>query len=483
MISFILSIVALIVGYFIYGKVVEKLFGADDKIKTPAIRLEDGVDFVPMPEWKIFLIQFLNIAGLGPIFGAISGAMWGPSAFLWIVFGSIFAGGVHDYFSGMLSVRHDGASIPEVVGKYLGKGFKNFMRVFSVILLVLTGVVFVSGPAGILNGLVPSVGLKTFLYIIFAYYIIATLVPIDKLIGKVYPLFGLCLLIMCIGVGGALIIGGYNIPEIAGNLNNMHVKPESYPLFPMLFITIACGAISGFHSTQSPLMARCITSERQGRRIFYGSMIAEGIIALVWAAASMTFFGGVDGLTKFMAGNGNNAGAVVNIICNSLLGKVGGILAILGVVACPITSGDTAFRSARLTIADSINFKQESIKNRLMISIPLFIVGFILTQIDFGIVWRYFGWSNQTLATIVLWTSAMYLVYKGRSHWMASVPATFMTAVCITYIIVAPEGFKLSMGIALPAGIIGAILALACFLMAAKKVIVKLNVNKAGTEA
>ncbi|MEA4825797.1 MAG: carbon starvation protein A [Clostridium sp.] len=468
MVSFILSIVALIVGYFIYGKVTEKLFGADDSKETPAIRLEDGVDFVPMPMWKIFLIQFLNIAGLGPIFGAIAGAMWGPAAFVWIVFGCIFAGAVHDYFSGMLSVRHDGASIPEVVGRYMGNGFKQFMRVFSVILLILVGVVFVSGPAGILNGLVPSVSVKTFLYIIFAYYIIATLVPVDKVIGKIYPIFGICLLIMCIGVGGALIIGGYNIPEVPTHLYNMHAK--GYPLFPMLFITIACGAISGFHATQSPLMARCITKESQGRKVFFGSMIAEGIVALVWAAAAMTFFGGVEGLGKFMAANNGNAGIVVNTICNSLLGRVGGALAILGVVACPITSGDTAFRSARLTIADSINFKQGSIKNRLIISIPLFIIGYFLTTINFSIIWRYFGWSNQTLATIVLWTAAMYLVNIGRSHWMATIPATFMTAVCTTYIIIAPEGFKLSMSIGLPVGIIVAILALICFSIAVKRV-------------
>ncbi|MGY0373293.1 carbon starvation CstA family protein [Clostridium sp. JNZ J1-5] len=470
MVSFILSIIALIVGYFIYGKVTEKFFGADDNIETPAIRLEDGVDFVAMPVWKIFLIQFLNIAGLGPIFGAIAGAMWGPAAFLWIVFGCIFAGAVHDYFSGMLSVRHDGASIPEVVGRYMGNGFKQFMRVFSVILLILVGVVFVTGPAGILNGLVPNVSMKTFLYIIFGYYLLATMVPIDKLIGKIYPIFGICLLIMAVGVGGALIIGGYPIPEVAGNLTNMHVKPESYPLFPMLFITIACGAISGFHSTQSPLMARCITKESQGRKIFFGSMIAEGIVALIWAAAAMSFFGGVDGLSNFMAANKNNAGLVVNTISKSLLGPIGGTLAILGVVACPITSGDTAFRSARLTIADSINFKQGPIKNRFMISIPLFAIGFALTKIDFAIVWRYFGWSNQTLATIVLWTAAMYLVNIGRSHWMATVPATFMTAVCTTYIMVAPEGFKLSMSVGLPTGIIAAILALICFSVAAKKV-------------
>lgn len=477
MISFILAIIALVVGYFIYGTIVEKVFGADEKIQTPAVRLEDGVDFVKMPAWKIFLIQFLNIAGLGPIFGAIAGAMWGPSAFLWIVFGCIFAGGVHDYFSGMLSVRHDGASIPEVVGKYLGKGFQNFMRVFSVILLVLVGVVFVSGPASILKGLT-GMNLQLLIYIIFAYYIIATMVPIDKLIGKIYPIFGICLLIMAIGVGGALIFGGFPIPEIVpSNLINMHSNPGKNPIFPMLFITIACGAISGFHATQSPLMARCITSEKQGKKIFYGSMIAEGVVALIWAAAAMSFFGGVEQLNATMAIKGHTAAWVVNEVSISLLGKVGGVLAILGVVACPITSGDTAFRSARLTIADAFKFNQGPIKNRFIISIPLFVVGFILTKIDFNIIWRYFGWSNQTLATIILWTAGMYLVNIGRRHWIATIPATFMTAVCTSYILIAPEGFKLSQAISYPIGIIGAIVAMIIFLVAAKKVEAKIDIK------
>jgi len=488
MVSFIISLIALIVGYFVYGKIVEKVFGADESIKTPAIRLEDGVDYVPMPEWKIFLIQFLNIAGLGPIFGAILGAMFGPAAFLWIVLGCIFAGGVHDYFSGMLSVRHDGASVPEVVGKYLGGGFRQVMRVFSVILLILVGVVFVTGPAGLLASLTPKALNKSFwLYIIFAYYILATLVPVDKLIGKIYPIFGVCLLIMAVGVGAKLILDGYPIPEVVPqNLYNMHSNPGSTPLFPVLFITIACGAISGFHSTQSPLMARCITSEKQGRRIFYGSMIAEGVVALIWAAASMSFFAGshgvngVEKLNSIMIAHDNNAAWAVNTICSSLLGKVGGILAILGVVACPITSGDTAFRSARLTIADSIKFKQDKIKSRLMISIPLFVIGYILTKMDFNVIWRYFGWSNQALATVVLWTSAMYLVHKEKSHWIATIPAIFMTAVSISYIIVAPEGFKLPTSIGYPAGIIGAIVVLAIFIKVSSK---KKKQVKEATEA
>ncbi|NEZ46790.1 carbon starvation protein A [Clostridium niameyense] len=458
MVSFFISLFALIIGYFTYGKFVEKMFGADESIKTPAVRLEDGVDFVPLSAWKIFMIQFLNIAGLGPIFGAISGALWGPVAFLWIVLGSIFAGGVHDYFSGMLSVRHDGASIPEVVGKYLGNGFKQFMRGFSVILLVLTGVVFIMGPAGLLKTLTGT-NKVVWIYVIFIYYVLATMLPVDKVIGKIYPLFGVCLLIMAIGIGGSLVINGYHIPEVT--LTNLH--PKHLPIWPLMFVTIACGAISGFHSTQSPLMARCITNEKQGRQIFYGAMIAEGILALIWAAAAMTFFGGTGELGKQMAANGGPAW-VVNTISNSLLGKFGGALAILGVVACPITSGDTAFRSSRLIVADLLHYEQGPIKNRLAISIPLFVVGFILTKINFDIIWRYFAWSNQTLAMIVLWTAAAYLAKNKKLHWMASIPATFMTAVSVTYILVAPEGFKLSASIGYPIGVVAALVALVLFL-------------------
>ncbi|WP_163192424.1 carbon starvation CstA family protein [Clostridium thermarum] len=476
MVSFFLSIVALIVGYFIYSKVVEKAFGADDNIKTPAVRLEDGVDFVVMPAWKIFLIQFLNIAGTGPIFGAIAGALWGPAAFLWIVLGSIFAGGVHDYLSGILSVRHDGASIPEVVGKYLGPGFKNFMRAFSIVVLILVGVVFITTPANLLASLTPAVlNAKFWVWVIFGYYILATLLPIDKLIGKIYPIFGICLLIMAIGVSGGIIFGGYKIPEIT--LTNLH--PKNLPIWPLMFISIACGAISGFHSTQSPLMARCITTEKQGRAIFYGAMIAEGVVALVWAAAAIAFFGSTGELNAQMTANGGQ-GWVVSTISNSLLGKFGGALAILGVVACPVTSGDTAFRSARLTIADFLNFKQGPLKNRLAIAVPLFAIGFVLTRIDFNILWRYFAWSNQTLAMIVLWASAMYLALRKQIHWIATVPATFMTAVSITYILAAPEGFQLSYSIAYPIGIAVAIGALAVFLTAVNK---KIQAQNAGVNA
>lgn len=477
MITFIISLVLLVAGYFIYGHIVEKSFGADPAKITPAIRLEDGVDFVPLPAWRIFMIQFLNIAGLGPIFGAIMGAMYGPAAFLWIVFGCIFAGSVHDYFSGMLSIRHDGASIPEVVGHYLGNGFKQFMRGFSVILLLLVGVVFILGPAKILTGLTGdfiSLGAMTtndfWLIIIFAYYIIATILPIDKIIGKVYPLFGAALFIMAGGLLIAMFVLKAPIPEVSmATLHNMHAEPSTHPLYPMLFITIACGAVSGFHATQSPLMARCLTNERQGKKIFFGAMIAEGVVALIWAAAAMSYFGGPDALNISMAEHGGNAAWAVQEICNSWMGKLGGALAILGVVACPITSGDTAFRSARLIIADFTNLCQKPIRRRLFVSLPLFIIAWLVTRLNFGVIWRYFGFSNQTLATIVFWTAAVYMVRKKKNHWMATIPATFMTAVCTTYILVAPEGFKLGMGIGAPAGIITAALALFLFFKTAKK--------------
>lgn len=454
MITFLLAVVALILGYVIYGKVVEKIFGIDPNAETPAVNMADGVDFVPI-DWKsAFLIQFLNIAGLGPIFGAIAGALWGPVSFLWIVLGSIFAGAVHDYFSGMLSLRHGGESIAEIVGIYMGKYAKNIMRVFSVILLVLVGVVFVTGPAGLLQT-ITGMDKMFWIALIIIYYLLATILPVDKIIAKIYPVFGAALIIMAFGVTIGLFVKGYQIPELT--LSNLH--PSGKAIYPFLFITIACGAISGFHATQSPIMARCIKNEREGRRVFYGAMIAEGLVALIWAAAAMTFFGGTEGL----AGAGE-AAVVVNTISTSLLGTVGGILALLGVVACPITSGDTAFRSARLTIADALHYKQNPIKNRFIIAIPLFAVGIALCFIDFGIIWRYFAWSNQTLAMIALWAAAAYLVKNNKFHWIATIPAAFMTAVTTTYIIVAPEGFSLSDSIGYPVGIILAVIALGTFI-------------------
>jgi len=445
MISFVISILVLIIGYFTYGKFIEKIFGLKPERETPAIRLRDDIDFVPLPTWRVFLIQFLNIAGLGPIFGAIAGAMFGPSAFLWIVLGSIFAGAVHDYFSGMLSVRHDGLSISEVVGIYLGSNVKHFMRFFTVILLIFVGTVFLVGPAKIIDGMTDNAwGVWIWVGIILVYYVLSTLLPIDKLISKLYPIFGIAMLLMAAGLLAALFFGDYSIPELVpANIRNMTTDPEATPLFPILFVTIACGAISGFHATQSPLMARCIKNERLGRKIFFGTMITEGIVALIWAAAAMTFFGNVSELNEAMLANNNNAAWAANEISLNMLGSIGGILALLGIVAAPITSGDTAFRSARLILGDVFKFDQKKISRRLFISLPLFAIAFALTQFDFGIIWRYFAWSNQTLATVVLWTITAYLIYENKAYLVTLVPALFMTMVCSTYILIAPEGFQL----------------------------------------
>ena len=445
MISFFLSVAILIIGYFVYGAFLEKIFGIKEDNATPAVRLADGVDFVVLPNWKVFLIQFLNIAGLGPIFGAIAGAMFGPAAFLWIVFGSIFAGAVHDYFSGMLSLRHDGKSISEIVGIYMGGNAKQIMRVFTVLLLIFVGTVFLVGPAKILDGMTNGfLSVWGWVAIILVYYFLSTLLPIDKVISKIYPLFGVAMLLMAVGLLGVLLFGDYHIPELTpANLRNMTADPSATPLFPILFVTIACGAISGFHSTQSPLMARCMKNEKSGKVIFAGTMITEGIVALIWAAVSMTFFGSVEELNQAMSLNGNNAAWAANEISLKMLGPVGGILALLGIVAAPITSGDTAFRSARLIIADAFDVSQIKFSKRLILSIPLFSIAFALTQIEFGIIWRYFAWSNQTLATIVLWTITIYLVNEGKSYWVALFPAVFMTVVCSSYISIAPEGFQL----------------------------------------
>jgi len=465
MITFSLSIVALILGYLFYSRYIERIVGIDSKRVTPAYKLTDGVDYVPMPWWRVFLIQFLNIAGLGPIFGAVAGAMWGPVAFLWIVLGSIFAGGVHDYFSGMLSVKHNGLSITEIIGIYLGNNTKQIMRGFTVMLMIIVGAVFIMGPAKILASLTPDyLSMNFWVWVVFVYYILATMLPIDKIIGKIYPVFGFALLFMAVGLISALFLEGYKIPELTlANLDNFHDQPDQFPIFPMMFITIACGAISGFHATQSPLMARCITNEKLGRRVFYGAMITEGIVALIWAAIGMTFYGGVGQLNEAMLAQKGNAAFLVNEISNSLLGRVGGALALLGVVAAPITSGDTAFRSARLIVADFLKFKQGPIKNRLIIVAPLFIIGYFLTLIDFSIIWRYFAWSNQTLATVVLWTVTVYLVSEQKTYLVTLLPALFMTIVVTSYLFFAPEGFNMSYNISLSIGFIVAVMAFTVF--------------------
>ena len=476
--TFISSIVALVLGFVFYGKFVERFFGADDSHSTPAVNKADGVDFTPMPTWKVFTIQFLNIAGLGPIFGAVLGAMYGPMAYLWIVLGCIFMGATHDYFSGMLSIRHGGASIPEIVGKYLGVGFQNFLRIFTLLLLIFVGVAFVSGPAGLLANLTGG-GLSIWLYVIFAYYLVATLLPINKIIGRIYPVFGAALIIMALAIGGAMLLGNINgslvMPELSiSSFANWHHHPGENILFPMMFIVISCGALSGFHSTQAPMMARTIKKESYGRYVFYGAMIAEGIVAIIWATAAMTFFDGATGLNSAMQLDGHNPAWVVNEISVAWLGSVGAIFAIIGVIACPITTGDTAFRSARLTIADVFNYDQSSIKKRLLISIPLFGVGFLLSQLEFTTIWKYLGLSNQILAVVVLWTGAMYLAKQEKSHWMLSLPATFMTVVCTTYLLVAPlknGGLKIDLTIGASVGILIGLGALILFLVRIRRLV------------
>ena len=441
MITFLVALVALIIGFKIYGGLVEKVFNPDDRL-TPCVAHPDGVDYVPMKPWRAFLIQLLNIAGLGPIFGALSGAIWGPSVYLWIVFGTIFAGGVHDYLSGMLSERNNGASISEITGIYLGPVMKNIMRVFSVILLVMVGVVFMVGPAGLLELLTPdSLDVKFWTIVILVYYFVATLLPIDKVIGKLYPIFGICLIIMALGIGGSTLLHAGTRPMMELTFENLH--PDKAPIWPLMFITVACGAISGFHSTQSPMIARCITSEKQGRKIFYGAMVAEGVIALIWASAGIAFYyNPTHGMGALAALGGGNS-TVVYEMSMELLGPVGGALAMIGVIACPITSGDTAFRSARLTISDWFKIDQSKTNKRLMLSLPLLIIGYFISMFDYSIIWRYFSWSNQTLAMIALWAGASYLCQfvSKKSSFMASIPATFMSAVSATYILYAPEGF------------------------------------------
>ena len=468
MISLLISFVILIAGYILYGRVTEKAFAPDDR-ETPAFRKKDGVDFVPMKTWKAFLIQLLNIAGTGPIFGALMGAVFGPVVFLWIVFGAIFGGAVHDFMSGMVSLRHDGASIAELSGIYLGKVANVVMHIFSVVLLILCGTVFVTSPAGLIAKLIPNfMDARFWTVVIIVYYFLATLLPIDKLIGKLYPVFGVLLIIMaCAVIGGIVFSGGeYTIPEIT--FENMH--PEGTHIWPYMFITVACGAISGFHATQSPMMAKCITSEKEGRKVFYGAMICESVIALVWAAAGVAFYGSTQLLNEALSHGASN---VVYEISTGVLGVFGGVLAVAGVIICPITSGDTAFRSARLILAEVFRLDQKKIKNRLVITIPLLLVGGQLTWYSvhndkgFQSVWRYFSWSNQTLAMIALWVATSYLIKKGKSRFaslLTALPATFMTAVSITYILTAGEGFGLDYSVSAIAGIIAASAAFGLYL-------------------
>lgn len=440
MVTFTLCLVALVLGYIFYGRYLGRLVGLDSERKTPALSMTDGVDYVPMSGWRAFMIQFLNIAGLGPIFGAIMGAKFGTSSYLWIVFGSIFAGGVHDFLSGMMSIRHDGESITSIVGHYLGDTIQKVFTAFSLILMILVGAVFVSQPADLLARLTPeTLSANFWVGVIFVYYLVATMFPVDKIIGRIYPLFGALLLFMAFGIMISLFIHQPDLPEM---WNGFGTKYEKSPIFPMMFISIACGAVSGFHATQSPLMSRCLTNERYGRSVFYGAMITEGIVALIWAAAATAYYG--------ENGTDHSAAQIVMELSNTWLGKIGGIMAVLGVVAAPVSSGDTALRSARLMIADAIHLEQKSIRRRLVICIPLFVVTlailiFSMRDKDgFSIIWRYFSWSNQTLSVFTLWTITVFLAKAHKNYLVSMIPALFMTMVTSSYILIAPEGLELS---------------------------------------
>lgn len=471
MITFISAFLMLIMGYMLYGKLVERAFGADRRRPTPCYTHQDGVDYMPMPTWKVFLIQFLNIAGTGPIFGAVQGILFGPAAYFWIVLGCIFGGAVHDYSMGMLSLRRNGASMPEIIGDELGVHARHIVRILSMCVVIMVGAVFTTTPADLLDSMTTDVGFlfgrNFWIVVIVLYYLLATLMPIDKIIGRIYPVFGMALLIMACGVLGGIFFVDGGMPEITEAFSNHHPNP-TMPIFPGICITIACGAVSGFHATQSPMMARCLKNERLGRHVFYGAMITEGLVALIWAAGAIKFADSLDvpGDTPYAKllnamttpSGGISPALVVNSVCQSWLGTVGSILAILGVVAAPLTSGDTALRSARLIMADYLSFSQKKIKNRLAIAIPLFAVSVSLLYIDFSILWRYFAWLNQMLATITLWAISVWFVRHAKRHkfkgvkslgyLMALLPAMWMTMVVVSYICGAPEGFDMKARIA-----------------------------------
>lgn len=437
MITFLICLAALITAYFTYGRYLQRVAGVDAGRATPSERLADGVDYIKMPRWRVFLIQLLNIAGTGPIFGAILGACFGPVAFIWITLGGIFFGAMHDFLSGMMILRADGKSLPEVLGTYLGGGVRQVVRWFSIVLMVLVGAVFMLSPAELLSNLVPSVSTSVWMWAILVYYIIATVLPVDKVIGKCYPVFGAALIFMALGLLGVIFFDKYSVPELT--FHNYQLNPEAMPIIPTLFITIACGAISGFHATQSPMMARCIGNEKECRSVFYGSMISESIIALVWAAIAMAFFGGAGELGGSLADHGNNPAWAVDVISRTTLGHFGAILAILGVVAAPITSGDTAFRSARLIIADMFGIEQRTLWRRFAICLPLFAAGYAITTVNFGIVWRYFAWANQSLAVFTLWAIVVWLQRNGKPRLIAFIPAVAMTYIVVSFMFISPQ--------------------------------------------
>ena len=468
MVTFSVALVLLVLGYVVYGGFVNRIFAPDSKRTTPAVAMNDGVDYMPMPTWKIFMIQFLNIAGLGPIFGAIMGAQFGTASYLWIVIGTLLAGAVHDFFSGCLSIRNGGANLPELIGKYLGTSAKTVMNVLSIVLMVLVGAVFVSGPAELLAGMTPAaLNVNFWIVVIFLYYVLATLLPIDKIIGRIYPVFAIALLFMAVGVLVMLYVKQPALPEM---WQGFGTKYDKSPIFPMMFVSIACGAISGFHATQSPLMARCMTNEKHCRPIFYGAMVTEGIVALIWAAAATWFFS-EHGTVDTATGMSYSGAKVATMISKEWLGTIGGIVAILGIVAAPITSGDTALRSARLIIADFLHMEQKSIKRRLLICIPLFLITaatlvYSLADADgFKIIWRYFAWCNQTLSVFTLWAITVYLVREKKPYIITLIPALFMTCVSVTYICIAREGFQLPSVLSYAIGGVAVLATLTCFVL------------------
>ncbi len=465
MITFIICLALLITAYFTYGRFLEKICGVTQDANVPSKTMYDGVDYIPMPRWKTFLIQLLNIAGLGPIFGAILGATYGPVAFIWITLGGIFMGAMHDFIAGVISLHHNGASLPEIIGRYLGITTKQVMRVFAVVMMIMVGAVFMLGPAGILASMT-GWSKEVWLYIVLIYYILATLLPIDKIIGNIYPIFGIALICMALGILYVLFAGDYTIPNLT-SLSNFKTDAANFPIIPTMFITIACGAISGFHATQSPMMARCLTNRKESRSVFYGAMISESIIALIWAAAAMAFFKGYNGIEDSLKGlnialaeHQNDASWAVNTITKTTLGKLGALLALLGVVAAPITSGDTAFRSSRLIVADFLKIGQKSILNRLYICVPMFAIGYIITLLNYDILWRYFAWANQTLAVFTLWSITVYMyircnrVMNGRPYWLiCALPAIFMTFICTDFLFTSKQmiGFSRQLGTLLSA--------------------------------
>ena len=482
MIAFVIGLALLIGGYLFYGRLTESAIGTDPSRVTPAVALADGVDYVAMPTWRVYLIQLLNIAGLGPVFGPILGALWGPQVFLWVVLGCIFGGAVHDLLSGGMSIRNHGAGLPDLISRYLGDTTRHFTTFFIILLMLLVGTVFVKGPAMLLVQILPAetvgswlgagtvswldastFGLSRWLWVvmllIYAYYIVATMLPIDVLIGRLYPLFAAALLVMVFGLGIALLSGQIAMP--AFTLANLH--PKQLPAWPLIFITVSCGAVSGFHATQSPLMARCLKSEKHMRLVFYGAMIAEGVIALVWAAVAQGFYGGSEGLAEALANGG--PGGVVHDTCIATMGHFGGALAVLGVVVLPITSGDTAFRVSRLMLGDYFHLPQKRVLNRYLLAVPLFVISFAMNFVNFGIVWRYFGWANQTLAAITLWAGTVFLARRASRWWIAFFPAVFMTVVTTSYIFVEDIGLGLGQKWGSILGLVVGLLSAVAFLL------------------